>query len=141
MELKGKKYLKIVGILMIVFGALGAVVYAMGMFAGGVLLAASTGEGSSIGEAVSGIMMVVLGVGLVWSIAELVVGIYGIKNCDKQENAKTCFTLGIVLLVFSLVYSFGGMMVQGFTVSGICGLIIGLILPGLYCYGAKLNQE
>lgn len=89
MELKGKKYLKIVGILMIVFGALGAVVYAMGMFAGGVLLAASTGEGSSIGEAVSGIMMVVLGVGLVWSIAELVVGIYGIKNCDKQENAKT----------------------------------------------------
>ncbi|MEG1478112.1 MAG: hypothetical protein RSC20_01165, partial [Clostridiales bacterium] len=67
--------------------------------------------------------------------------IFGIKKCDKPGESAICFKLGCVLMALSLFSSIMGMWQQGLSVSGVCSLLFGLLLPILFCYGAVLNQK
>ena len=134
MEAKGKTILKVVGIIFIIAGAIATVTYLGGTLLGGALIASG---GSILGAAVVGLFVV----SLAWSILELVTGILGVMNCNKPEKAGTLYTLGIILLVLSIISGLWTIANQGASLKNILSLILGLILPVLFVYGAKQNKE
>jgi hypothetical protein len=140
METKGAGKLKVVGILFIIFGAISAVVYALALAGGGVLV----GFGSSVeGDAVKGGVALMIGsaIYLVWAVIQLVTGILGVKNCKVPEKAKTLFTLSAVLIVFSIVSNVLSMILNGIATGNIIGLVGGCILPIIFMLGAKENMD
>ncbi|NLJ73345.1 MAG: hypothetical protein GX333_10060 [Syntrophomonadaceae bacterium] len=72
-------------------------------------------------------------------IVSLIAGIQGVKNADKPENANVCIMYGSIVIGFTILGSLlnviGG---KGFSFSS---LLIGLVLPGLYLYGAFQNKK
>ena len=78
-------------------------------------------------------------VAILSSVFSLVVGILGVKWCNRPDKAGTLFVLGIILIVLaalSLLSSFGGDSSSS-VVSG----LIGLVLPVLYTLGAWQNKQ
>ena len=73
------------------------------------------------------------------SVAELVAGIIGIKNCKKPEKAMTCIVWGAIVAFFCVLGSV--LSVAGGTGIDFPSLIIGLALPALYICGAVLNKK
>lgn len=65
----------------------------------------------------------------------------GIKGCNKSDKADGCFKIGIVVLIISILAAIVNMAGAGFTFSGILYALLGLVVPGLYIYGAKLNRD
>lgn len=141
METKGKKYLNVVGAIMVIIGVVGSVLYIMGFMGSGLLFAGSVIEGAALSEVRSTVLLVIFGFGLVWSILELVTGVIGMKSGGDPEKSGLCFKLGLVLAAFAVVSTVGQMCIQGISVMGVSSLLIGLILPCLFCYGAKLNKK
>ncbi|MEG0829916.1 MAG: hypothetical protein RSD88_05425 [Anaerovoracaceae bacterium] len=135
--MKGRKYLKVVGILLIIFSAISVVVSLFGMLGGGVLAVAGEDD-AAIG---GGVLIAIFGIALILAAFQLIVGIIGVKGCDKPEKAGLCFKLGIVLVVLVLISTISSIATAGFDGSIVVSTIIGLILPVLFCYGAKLNQQ
>lgn len=131
--MKGHKFLKVTGILMII----AAVFYLIaGVFIGG-LGALAAGLGAADG--LTGSYYAALLVMLVGGVCQLIAGIKGVKHSQSRENAKKCMTWGIVVVAFSILASILK------TVNGsefdVTSFITGLIVPGLYIYGAVLNSK
>lgn len=140
--MNGQKTLKVVSIFLIIFGVLGTVVYLTGMLGGGLLLAGTALEQLPLAADLgAGVIMLIFAGGLVWAVLELVAGIIGLRNAANPEKASVCFKLGIALLVVTVLSSISQIWMQGFSVMNIASLVIGLILPGLYCYSAKQNMR
>ena len=134
MQAKGKGLLKVTGILLIIFGAIAAVI-SLAAIAGGGLAATS---GSAIGAAAGGIAIFAGFILLVGAALELIAGIFGVKNCDKPDKSQSCLVLGILMLVIqviSMIVSISAGSFNFFTT------IIGLILPVLYTIGAVQNKQ
>ena len=90
--MKGQKFLKVTGILMIIGAALSIL---FGVIIGGVgALIAKFAGASTLGFA----FYLGLATTLVGGIIQLIAGINGVKHCNKPENAKKCITWGISLL-------------------------------------------
>ena len=151
MEAKGRKVLKVVGIIMIVIAAIGLISSLISLLGASALI--SMGVGATI-------TWVSIVVSLIFSGIELAAGIFGVKNCNVPEKAQTCLIFGVVLIVLQVigtaigyVYSldvtavtaaaYGTELVSSTTtiMSTVIGLIIGLVLPVLYIYGASLNKK
>lgn len=146
MEAKGTGKLKVVGILFIVFGAIGAVIYAMALAGGGLLMStgsslATTAEEADMVAKGSAILMVGSAIALIWAIIQLVTGILGVKNCSVPEKAKTLLILGAILIVFSLVSNIVSIVSGGITISNVISLVGGCILPIIFMIGAKENMN
>lgn len=135
MRAKGKSYLKITGVLMIIFGVISAIIYLIGSVGGGLLIAGD--KAKDVGT----MALLVMIIGLIWAVFEVVAGVMGVKNCENPQKADACLKMGIILIIFAAVSNVAQMVQEGFTAGGIGSLIVGLLLPVLYCYGAKLNKE
>ncbi len=131
MENKSNTLLKVTGILMIIGGAIGII--------GGIIAIIGVGAfvamvGGSAGILIGGAILV-----LISAIVSLIAGIQGVKNADKPENANVCIMYGSIVIGFTILGSLlnviGG---KGFSFSS---LLIGLVLPGLYLYGAFQNKK
>ena len=125
--MQGSKFLKVTGILMIIFGAL-ALVLAIIAIAGISLLAAM---GAS-----SGLLTVSCILMLVGAVAELVAGIIGVKNWNKLEKAGTCITWGIIVIVLCVILT-----VVGGGDFSVLNLVTGLVIPVLYLIGGLQNKK
>ena len=129
--MKGSKFLKVTGILMLVSGAAVLVIGLIGLGTVGLLSAA--GVNSSLFW-VSAIL------GLLGAVAELIAGVAGIKNADKPEKAGVCITWGVVVVVFCLIS-------QVLTLANypenfnFASLILGFAVPVLYLIGAFMNKK
>lgn len=150
MEASGRKYLKVVGIIMIVFSSIGLLGSLISVI--GVQRMITMGAGAVITW-----MSVILSV--FGAAFQLFAGIFGVKNSAKTEKAKACMVIGIVLIVVQVLSSIIGYfytldtvaitaLSTGITISNTAsiisaavGLVIGLILPILYVYGAVLNGK
>lgn len=128
--MQGSKFLKVTGILMIIFGAL-ALVLAIIAIAGISLLAAM---GAS-----SGLLTVSCILALVGAVAELVAGIIGVKNWNKLENAGTCITWGIIVIVLCVISNI--LTVVGGGDFSVLNLVTGLVIPVLYLIGGLQNKK
>lgn len=141
----GKGLLKVVGIILIVlgvFGFIGAVsnIFMANMMAGGQLDAAT----QSIYEQ-AGITAETFKSGIALSFLQgalyLAAGVLGVVNCNKIERAKICFIFGILLLVYVLGANLYSAVTSPFSVMNVISIVISLILPLLYFWGALKNRQ
>ena len=132
-KMKGQKFLKVTGILMIIGAALSIL---FGVIIGGVgVLVAKVAGASTLGFA----FYLGLATTLVGGIIQLIAGINGVKHCNKPENAKKCITWGIIVIALAVISSV--LQVIGGGKFNVLSFVIGLIIPGLYIYGAFLNHK
>lgn len=140
MEAKGRMMLKVVGILLIIFGAFGLLGSIILLFSGGVLgaVGAESGLDPSTTAAIGGLAIIAGLVALVISVIDLVAGILGVKNCAKPDKAQTCFIFGIIMIVIQIISDIIAIVMGSFN---IITIIIGLVLPVLYTIGAVQNKQ
>ena len=131
--MKGQKFLKVTGILMIIGAALSIL---FGVIIGGVGVLVAKVPGAST---LSCALYLGLATTLVGGIIELIAGINGVKHCNKPENAKKCITWGIIVIALAVISSV--LKVIGGDKFDVLSFVIGLIIPGLYIYGAFLNHK
>ena len=129
--MKGRKFLKVTGILMIIGGAFGII--------GGIVAMSGAGALAAVLETSAGGLMLASALILASAVFQLIAGIMGVKNCDKPEKAQSCLVMGVVVAMLS---------VSGNVISNILGssfnilsYATGLIIPLLYIIGAVKNKE
>lgn len=131
--MKGHKFLKVTGILMII----GAVFSIIGGVLVGGLGALVAGFGGASGLTFSYWMALLLTLG--GGICEMIAGIKGVKHCKRSEKAKELIKWGVIAAAFSIL---GIVMnlVNGAEFS-ILNVLTGVAIPALYIYGAVLNSK
>ena len=136
----GKTKMKVTGILYIIGAALTILAGLIVVLGGGLLLAADDGTGvGTVFGAVAGAAGIIT---ILSAVLGLVVGILGVKNCDKPEKCGVNFVLGVIMIVFSVLNIAGTMMKGTESVSTtLIGGVIGLIIPVIYTWGAKQNKD
>ena len=129
--MKGRKFLKVTGILMIIGGAFGII--------GGIVAMIGAGALAAVLETSAGGLMLASALILASAVFQLIAGIMGVKNCDKPEKAQSCLVMGVIVAILS---------VSGNIVSNVLGssfnimsYATGLIIPVLYIIGAVKNKE
>lgn len=131
--MKGQKFLKITGILMIISAVFS--IFA-GVLVGG-LGALAAGLGAASGLTFS--YWVALFMTLMGGICQLIAGIKGIKHSKNSANSQKLVVWGVIVAAFSVL----GMVVN--VVNGgqfnITALLTGVAVPALYIYGAVLNSK
>ena len=130
---KGAKFLKVTGILMIIGGALALIVGIIAILGIAALAYITDGELATGLLYASGVLI------LVSAVAELIAGIIGVKNCKKPEKAGTCIAWGIVVAVLCVAGCI--LEVVGGSSFPISSLVLGLVLPGLFVFGAVKNKN
>lgn len=128
--MKGRMFLKVTGILMIIGAAFGII--------GGIIAVIGVGALAAVLETSAGGLMLASILILVSAIIQLIAGIMGIKNCDKPEKAQSCLIMGIIVALLS---------VAGNVISNVLGTsfniisyITSLVIPVLYIIGAAKNK-
>ena len=129
--MKGRKFLKVTGILMIIGGGFGII--------GGILAMLGAGALAAVLETSAGGLMLASALILASAVFQLIAGIMGVKNCDKPEKAQSCIVIGVIVAILS---------VAGNVISNVLGsdfniinYAAGLIVPVLYIIGAAKNKE
>ena len=129
--MKGRKFLKVTGILMIIGGAFGII--------GGIVAIIGAGALAAVLETSAGGLMLASVLILASAVFQLIAGIMGVKNCDKPEKAQSCLVMGVIVAILS---------VSGNIISNVLGTnfnilsyATGLIIPILYIIGAVKNKE
>lgn len=129
--MKGRKFLKVTGILMIIGGAFGII--------GGIVAMIGAGALAAVLETSAGGLMLASVLILASAVFQLIAGIMGVKNCDKPEKAQSCLVMGVIVAILS---------VAGNVISNVLGsdfnilsYATGLIIPVLYIIGAVKNKE
>lgn len=129
--MKGRKFLKVTGILMIIGGAFGII--------GGIVAMIGAGALAAVLETSAGGLMIASALILASAVFQLIAGIMGVKNCDKPEKAQSCLVMGVIVAILS---------VAGNVISNVLGsdfniinYATGLIIPVLYIIGAVKNKE
>ncbi|MDD5796018.1 MAG: hypothetical protein PUD24_03685 [Oscillospiraceae bacterium] len=127
----GSKFLKVTGILMIIFGAISIVVSIIALMGLGVLEALGAPMGLLWASGI---------IALVGSVAQLVAGIIGVVNCDKPEKANSCIVWGIAVAAMSIIANVFTLIgyPQNFS---FVSVISGLLIPVLYLIGAFKNKQ
>lgn len=129
--MKGRMFLKVTGILMIIGGAFGII--------GGIVAMIGVGALAAVLETSAGGLMLASALILASAVFQLIAGIMGVKNCDKPEKAQSCIVIGVIVAILS---------VAGNVISNVLGsdfniinYATGLIIPVLYIIGAVKNKE
>lgn len=129
--MKGKNYLKVTGILMIIGGCIGII--------GGIIALISVGALVTLLETSMGSLMLGSLLVLISSIIQFIAGIMGVRDCARPEKAQNCIVIGAMVAVLSVVGNLISVAAgNGFNVMN---MITGLILPVLYIVGAMLNKK
>ena len=130
MEAKGSTFLKVTGILMIVFGAIALIVSIIAIL--GIAALAAFNDGTYD--------MTMLYVGGVFALisAEFVAGIIGVINAKLPHKANTCIVWGVVVAVMCIAGEIISMI--GGSQFNVFSLICGLAIPVLYIIGAVKNK-
>ena len=128
MEAKGSTFLKVTGILMIVFGAIALIVSIIAIL--GIAALAAFNDMT---------MLYVGGVfALISAVAEFVAGIIGVINAKLPHKANTCIVWGVVVAVMCIAGEIISMI--GGSQFNVFSLICGLAIPVLYIIGAVKNK-
>ena len=131
--MKGHKFLKVAGILMIIAAAFSIVV---GALIGG-LGALAAGLGAASGLTFS--YWAALFLTLIGGICQLIAGIKGIKHSKRSEKAGKLIAWGVVVAVFCILSIVMNLINGG--EFNVVSILTGIIVPALYIYGAVLNSK
>ena len=130
---KGSGFLKVTGILMIIFGSI-AIILGIVAIAGIAALAYI-----SDGELSSGLLYTAGIFTLVSAVAEFVTGIIGVKNCKRPEKAGVCIGWGVVVIIMDIIGSI--LTVVGGSSFPVFSFLLGLVIPVLFIIGAVKNKS
>ena len=126
--MKGQKFLKVTSVLLIIGGVTGVIagiIAILGISALAALM--ETGEGTGLLYASSTIVTLA-------SVIQFVAGIKGIGACNAPQKAAACIKWGVIIAVLSIISMIIGLVAGGdFSITS---LILNLLVPGLYIYGA-----
>ena len=137
--MKGQKLLKVTSILMIIGGVIAAIVGVLALLGISALVAlAESAEGAGLLYASSAII-------IVSSVIEFIAGIKGVGACSAPQKAAACVKWapqkaaacvkwGIVIAVLYIISTIIGII--GGSQFSIVNLVLNMLLPGLYSYGA-----
>lgn len=129
--MQGSKFLKVTGILMIIFGAIALVFSIIALAGVGVLAAMGAPSGLLLGAG----LLALLG-----SVAEFVAGIIGVKNWNTPEKAQTCIVWGFIVIAFCIISNI--LTLVGYPENfNVISLLTGLVIPVLYLVGAFKNKN
>lgn len=131
--MKGATMLKVTGIIMIVFaafGIIGCILSLIGMAAISLL----------VGPVALVFLWLSLLISVVGAVSELIAGINGVKYCNDGAKANVCMLWGGIVAGCCILSSVLTLISYPKNFN-IFSLIIGLILPGLYLYGAYQNKN
>lgn len=128
MEAKGSTFLKVTGILMIVFGAIALIVSIIAIL--GIAALAAFNDGTLL--YVGGVFA------LISAVAEFVAGIIGVISAKLPHKANTCIVWGVVVAVMCIAGEIISMI--GGSQFNVFSLICGLAIPVLYIIGAVKNK-
>lgn len=131
--MKGHKFLKVTGILMIIAAAFSIVA---GVLIGG-LGALAAGLGAASGLTFS--YWAALFLTLIGGICQLIAGIKGIKHSKRSEKAGKLIAWGVVVAVFCILSIVMNLINGG--EFNVVSILTGIIVPALYIYGAVLNSK
>lgn len=126
--MKGQKILKITSILMIIGGivaAIAGVIAILGVSA----LAALSGSAEGTGLLYASSILVTVA-----SVIQFIAGIKGIGACNAPQKAASCIKWGIIIAILTIISIVIGIVGGG--EFSITSLVLNLLLPGLYVYGA-----
>ena len=141
----GKTLLKVVGIIMVVLGVLSFLTNLVNFAMLGTIGEGEMGELFEQTITASGITVEAYQMSVyitaAGSLLNTVIGIIGIVNCNKIQKAGICFVCGIILILWQLGNDAYSAISAGVTVLSIVSMILGLILPLLYFWGALKNRQ
>ncbi len=127
----GSKFLKVTGILMIIFGSIALIIAIMALLGLGVLEAIGAPMGLLWASGI---------IALLGAVAEFVAGIIGVVNWNKPNKANICIGWGIAVAAMCVISNI-------FTLIGypenfnVFSLLTGLVIPVLYLIGAFKNKK
>ena len=126
--MKGHKFLKVTGILMIIAAAFSIIA---GVLVGGLGALAAAGLTFAYWAA--------LFLTLIGGICQLIAGIKGVKHSKRSEKAGGLIAWGAIVAVFSVLSIVMNLVNGGeFNVTSV---LTGVAVPALYIYGAVLNSK
>ena len=129
--MKGRKFLKVTGILMIIGGGFGII--------GGILAMLGAGALAAVLETSAGGLMFASVLILASAVFQLIAGIMGVKNCDKPEKAQSCLVMGVIVAILSVAGNVtSSVLGSSFNITS---YVTGLVIPVLYIIGAVKNRE
>lgn len=130
---QGSRMLQVVGILMLVYGAVELVITLMGILGMGVLIGVAAG---SITAGI-GVLTLFSLAGLLGAIIMLVAGILGAKNWNQPQKAGSCVAMGVIIVILNALSGIGDFMNPSTSLGvALFGLALGLLFPVLYLVGA-----
>jgi hypothetical protein len=129
---QGSTLLKVVSIILIVVGSIGLVAALLSIASIAALIYLGVGKA---------ILYVALVFTIITAVLEFVSGIIGTINWAKPEKAKTCKTLGIMMIICEVLAIIIN-IVGGQSFGSIAfGAIAGTVLPVLYFIGAQQLEK
>lgn len=142
--MEGKGFLKVVGILMIIFAGIGLVFGVIGLIGAAALSSMMTewGVTEDVTTVVNAAVIISCILSIIGAGLEMATGIIGVKFCDKPKKANVCLVMVIILLVLeviSLILTFVGGNYDAGTI--ILSIVTGLAMPVLYLIGVCLNKK
>ena len=126
--MNGQKILKVTSILMIIGGVIAAIAGVIAIL-GVSALAALSGSAKGTGLLYASSILVTLA-----SVIQLIAGIKGLGACSDPQKAAGCIKWGIFIAGISIGSMIAGLI--GGASFSITSLVLNLLLPGLYAYGA-----
>ena len=126
--MKGQKILKITSILMIIGGIIAAIAGVIAILGVSALAALS---GCAVG---TGLLFASSILVTVDSVIQFIAGIKGIGACNAPQKAASCIKWGIIIAILTIISIVIGIVGGG--EFSITSLVLNLLLPGLYVYGA-----
>ena len=130
---KSNGFLKVTGILMIIFGSIALIVGIIAVI-GVALLVSILGA-----DANQGLLTFAALLAIVSAIVQFVAGILGVANANKPEKASVCIVFGILTAALAVLGQV--LNVVGGSSIGWLGLGIGVAVPILYLIGAFQNKK
>ncbi len=129
--MKGRKFLKVTGILMIIGAAFGII--------GGIIAIIGVGAMAAVLETSAGGLILASVLILASAVFQLIAGIMGVKNCDKPEKAQSCLVMGVIVAILSVAGNVtSSVLGSSFNITS---YVTGLVIPVLYIIGAVKNRE
>jgi len=130
--MKNSKFLKVMGIIMLIFGIIAIIAGALSLAGTGMIVSLAELAGTTVPV---GLLTASLSVALIGAVVELIAGILGIKNWNAPGKINGCIICGILTIVLSVVSTI--MIVVGYPDSfSILSIVTGLAVPVLYLIAA-----
>ena len=127
----GSGFLKVTGILYIVFGGIVIVMGLLVLAAGGIVNQLEAELGAELGVGLSA--MSIAGIAVATGVYELIMGILGIVFNNKPNKGIICVVLAVLAIIITIVNIIFGKFEWT--------SIIGFALPVLYLVGGVLNMK